>query len=345
MHIATSETTIHLLPPMFILLKLLLSYVVLSRPGCIGSSGRGRCDDQGAAMRPPPTPAAASSGAAVPMVVSRRSALSHACRAGLLVGPSLFSSSSAASRVPAAAAAVSDGGGSVLPPEFRTSAYEKTEYTNSRPASRHTNLSPLEAYDVLRRRVPAVVVGGDGDRGGDNHGAGRRPPRALDVGAGAGVSTRVLWEMGYRRIDAVDWSDEAWKISVVTPVPGTVRFYARDDDAFFRDHPGDGGGDDACYDVIVYNFAVNADKATRVATRHLCDRPGSVLLAPVNDAADYWYKQSYVELDAAGRIVWKSAPEVGAWSVQFQPDVTSDTCVGIWCGAYNGYDNGGSGGR
>jgi hypothetical protein len=62
-----------------------------------------------------------------------------------------------------------------------------------------------------------------------------------------------------------------------------------------------------------------------------------ILLAPINDKADYWYKQSYYLLDHQGKIQWKSQPEVGAWSVQFQPDVTSDTCTGIWCGGFNSF--------
>ena len=44
-----------------------------------------------------------------------------------------------------------------------------------------------------------------------------------------------------------------------------------------------------------------------------------------------------VERCSDGNIVWKSAQEVGAWSVQFQPDVTSPTCTGIWCGGFNGF--------
>jgi hypothetical protein len=51
----------------------------------------------------------------------------------------------------------------------------------------------------------------------------------------------------------------------------------------------------------------------------------------------YWYKESYWLLDSSGSITYKSTAEVGAWSVQFQLDVTADTCTGIWCGGFNGF--------
>ena len=47
-------------------------------------------------------------------------------------------------------------------------------------------------------------------------------PRALDVGAGAGVSTEVLYQLGYHRIDALDWSGTAWEKYVVEDPSGTV---------------------------------------------------------------------------------------------------------------------------
>jgi hypothetical protein len=166
------------------------------------------------------------------------------------------------------------------------------------------------------------------------------------------VSTAVLFEeLGYQRIDAVDWSGDAWTDNVIEPVPDGVRFYEVDDDRFFCDceEPQEGElARPACrYNVIVYNFAINAEKAIRVARRHLVEEDdnngennvGGLLLAPVNDRDDYWYKQSYLIVNSRGDVVWKSPPEVGAWSVQFQPDVTSLTCTGIWCGGMNGYQN------
>ena len=196
---------------------------------------------------------------------------------------------------------------------FVTSAYGKQEYTNSITASRDTNLSPAEAYDVIRQRIPP---------------ASSDESRALDLGAGAGLSTAVLFlEKHYRSIDAVDWSATAWEESVQQQ-PETVRFQALDDDRFFRTCT-------AKYDAIVYNFAVNPDKALRVARQFLTDT--GVLLAPCNDRTDYWYKQSYVVLNREGNVLWKSDQEVGAWSVQFQPDVTSPNCTGPWCQGFNGY--------
>jgi hypothetical protein len=222
-----------------------------------------------------------------------------------------------------------DGHAAAFPPTtFKTRAYGQAEYTNAITASRDTNISPKEAYDVIRERIPANVRGDGG--------------RALDVGAGAGLSTAVLYvERGYMTIDAVDWSGKAWSENVVEPLPSTVRWYEADDDQFLSTVAAP-----KSYHVIVYNFAINMDKAYRVARRYLVESSdnadgdsggGGLLLAPVNDRADYWYKQSYLLLNANGDVLWRSEPEVGAWSVQFQPDVTSETCTGIWCGGYNGY--------
>lgn len=227
---------------------------------------------------------------------------------------------------------------------FRTLGYGQEEYTNSITASRDTNISPREAYDVIRERIPLAAS--------PSPGPWRRSQRVLDVGAGAGVSTQVLFsELGYTDIDAVDWSADAWDTNVVA-CPASVRFFALSDDAFFARQrqrqqlqlqstsqlQQDSALTEAFstqYSVICYNFAINFRKAERVAQQHLTE--DGILLAPINDKADYWYKQSYYILNSQGRVVWKSQPEVGAWSVQFQPDVTAETCTGIWCGGFNGY--------
>ena len=205
------------------------------------------------------------------------------------------------------------------PMPFETSAFGRQEYTNSITASRDTNLSPAEAYDVIQQHIPPA--------------SDPLSARALDVGAGAGVSTQVLYEtLGYHHIDAIDWSATAWDDSV-TQQPDSVSFYEFSDDDFFAYAS---QRRQELYDVIVYNFAVNTSKAVTVAKRWL--RPGlGFLLAPCNDKFDYWYKQSYLVLNSEGNVVWKSGQEVGAWSVQFQPDVTSQTCTGFWCGSENGY--------
>ena len=207
---------------------------------------------------------------------------------------------------------------------FETLGYGQEEYTNSITASRDTNISPREAYDIIRERIPkAKSASGQ-----------QQELRVLDVGAGAGVSTQVLYEeLGYTGIDAVDWSADAWDANVVT-CPSSVHFFALSDDAFFK-HLQQNEATNASYDVICYNFAINFRKAEQVAKQYLTET--GILLAPINDKADYWYKQSYYILDKRGKTVWKSSPEVGAWSVQFQPDVTADTCTGIWCGGFNGF--------
>lgn len=198
---------------------------------------------------------------------------------------------------------------------FRTSAYGKQEYTNSITASKDTNLSPAEAYDTIRDRVPLKKDG-----------------IALDLGAGAGLSTQILYEAGYTTIDAVDWSTAAWESSVMQQ-PDSVRFFELSDQEFFDYiRP-----TTRRYDAIVYNFAVNPDKAMVIAKTYLND--GGVLLAPCNDRRDYWYKQSYLLLNNNGDVVWRSQPDIGAWYIQFQPDVESKTCTGIWCGAFNGFED------
>jgi len=65
-------------------------------------------------------------------------------------------------------------------------------------------------------------------------------------------------------------------------------------------------------------------------------KENGALLAPINVQTDYWMRQVYTLIDTNGKILW-SANEVGAWSVLFQPDVTQDTCQGIWCSPYNGF--------
>jgi 2-polyprenyl-3-methyl-5-hydroxy-6-metoxy-1,4-benzoquinol methylase len=84
-----------------------------------------------------------------------------------------------------------------------TTAYGKEEYTNSITASRDTNISPKEVYDSIQSfyvKYPLEQLKSKGMT---------REARAWDVGAGAGVSTQTLYNMGYTNIEAVDWSDTA----------------------------------------------------------------------------------------------------------------------------------------
>lgn len=203
---------------------------------------------------------------------------------------------------------------------FISAASPKKEYTNSIVASRDTNISPLEVYDTLSTRLTRT--------------ADSATARALDVGAGAGVSTQVFFEeLGYATIDAVDWSGDAWRINVIENgyCPPTVHFYELDDERFVEEWKNSGLDK---YDIIALNFAVNRDKALFFCNNLL--KPDGLLLAPINSQQDYWLKQTYQLLDSEGKLQW-SAVDVGAWAVQFQPDVTQSTCQGVWCSPFNGF--------
>jgi SAM-dependent methyltransferase len=216
----------------------------------------------------------------------------------------------------------------------------QAEYTNSITASRDTNVSPQEAYDSILHYIPpaggTTATNSPEPKDPQSLFPSSAPPikRALDVGAGAGLSTSYLYnQLGYEYIDGVDWSGDAWRANVVQ-CPTTVQFYEMDDDTFFTlpqpyDHP------KKKYDIICYNFAINPSKAVQVAQHHLTDT--GILFAPINEKPEYWYKQTYYTLNAQGQVLQKSTPDVGAWSIQFQPDVTSESCTGIWCGTTNGF--------
>lgn len=202
---------------------------------------------------------------------------------------------------------------------FRSGGFGREEYTNSIVASRDTNISPKEVYDtLLRLNKPS-----DSTR------------RALDVGAGAGVSTQVLWDMGYHEIDALDWSGDAWRENVGErgSCPSSVHFYELDDERFLQQWRKQAKQPQK-YDVIAFNFAVNRNKANYFGKELL--KENGILLAPINTQTDYWLKQVYTLMDATGKTLW-TANDVGAWSVQFQPDVTQDTCQGVWCAPFNGF--------
>jgi hypothetical protein len=230
---------------------------------------------------------------------------------------------------------------------FQTKA--QAEYTNSITASRDTNVSPLEAYESIMKYIPPASSFLSSSSSSTT-------VRALDVGAGAGLSTSYLYnQLGYKYLDAVDWSGDAWRQNVVS-CPETVQFYEMDDDAFFQslettnqeassqnknDHVQQQPHQQ--YQVICYNFAINPQKAVRVARRYLSsgknDSGGAILFAPVNDKTDYWYKQTYYAFNNKGEVVSQSGSEVGAFYIQYQPDVNSNSCTGIWCGDFNGYNN------
>ena len=221
---------------------------------------------------------------------------------------------------------------------FVSAAFSRKEYTNSIVASRDTNISPFEVYDTIlqlkTKQQQVEVTGDNGSSSSSNNND--KNLRALDVGAGAGVSTQVIYQqLGYINIDAIDWSGDAWNTNVIENdigyCPSTVKFYELDDERFVEQWK---QKEDDKYDIIVFNFAVNRSKALYFC-QNLLKKDG-LLLAPINAQQDYWLKQTYQLLDTDGNLLW-SAIDVGAWSVQFQPDVTQDTCQGIWCMPYNGF--------
>ena len=284
----------------------------------------------------------------VPEASSRRSVLQTAA-ASILLRP-----------------AVSHAAAAVLAPPFRTGAFGREEYTNSIVASRDTNISesfsflslsaiyietpivhlttsslpqfytgPREVYDSIESQF--ILYPLEKLREQQESGTTQRKPRALDVGAGAGVSTQVLWDIGYREIDAVDWSGKAWERFVVedptASCPSSVNFYELDDERYVDMWRSQGS---RSFDTIVFNFGINERKAVQFA-KELLEPENGRLLAPVNVQNDYWLKQVYKVYDGEGSVVKVLGQDIGAWAVQFQPDVTQDTCQGIWCAQFNGF--------
>ena len=248
----------------------------------------------------------------------------------------------------------------VCPPaskaSFVSAAFDQPNYANAVVASRDTNVSPKEAYDVIASRAQPPD--------------GVTCPRALDLGAGAGVSTQILWLNGFRDIEAIDPSREAWDRYVSDPLPPGVRFEQTSDEGFIERRAADA----PLYDLVLVNFAINADKARSLLTLL---EPNGRLLAPVNTQRNYWFRQQCVPtarraeregseyelcgvrivhclltgavqacvrdvtcgryrlIDRAGEVLW-SADTSGGWQITFQPDFTEPACQGQWCPQFRG---------
>jgi SAM-dependent methyltransferase len=174
-----------------------------------------------------------------------------------------------------------------------SSARRLPELSNSIIASRDTNVSPKEIYDHLRSLTAADAELSPAAL------APQRRGRALDLGAGAGVSTQVLWDAGWREIEAVDPSGLAWErfCEGAAALDG-VRFHQQSDERYVAARP----ATDERFDLVIINYAVNAEKAVRFA-RELLTKNGR-LLAPTNVQSDFWFNQRYELLDARGEVLW-----------------------------------------
>jgi len=221
------------------------------------------------------------------------------------------------------------------------------ELSNSIIASRDTNISPKEIYDFLWDKRSEIGPGPILKQTSRGQGC------CLDLGAGAGVSTRTLWEMGWANVVAVDPSRLAWdRYAVSSALPSSVTFFHASDEAFLRmrsrarrgldaSSSGGAGGEDASsaalpafdalrssFDLVVVNYAINHDKAVTFAKELLV--PGGRLLAPTNVQDNYWFDQQYEFMDDGGKVLWTKG-RLWSYDVLFQPDFTSPNCQGQWC--------------
>lgn len=257
--------------------------------------------------------------------VSRRHASTALASALLLAAQPLAPPRALADgNLPSSSIPISSGGANAgegskaCPPAsatFKSIAFDKPNYANAVTASRDTNVSPQEAYDVIASRALPP--------------AGVSCPRALDLGAGAGVSTQLLWLNGFRNIVAVDPSRVAWD-SNVGPLPkdSGVTFLQTSDEGYVEQR----GADAPLFDLVLVNFAINGDKA-----RELCGllNEGGRLLAPVNQVKNYFFRQEYRLYDRTFQVLW-STETSGGWAITFQPDFTSPSCQGQWCPQFRG---------
>lgn len=124
-----------------------------------------------------------------------------------------------------------------------------------------THLPAMEAYETLRRDLEQP-----------GHGT------ALDLGAGTGFSTKVLYDLGYTGgIDAVDPSGVAWQACHYASGLKGVAFYAETDVDFLRGHTR------KMYDAISVSFGMTTAKAEAIGQAHLI--PGGRMFVPVEDGS------------------------------------------------------------
>lgn len=192
------------------------------------------------------------------------------------------------------------------------------ELSNSIVASRDTNISPKEIYIQLRDEK---------DLRPERNGASDGDGRVLDLGAGAGVSTQALWDVGWRKVTAVDPSRLAWDRFANEKLPPNVEFYHASDEQFVAQWE-EGQPQSEKFNLVVLNYAVNHDKAVRFAKTLL--KPGGHLLAPTNAQNNYWFAQQYEYMNDAGSVLW-TKDTLGSYAVLFQPDFTNPACQGQWC--------------
>ena len=168
----------------------------------------------------------------------------------------------------------------------------------------------------------------------NSSGTSARMGRALDLGAGAGASTQVLWEAGWSCVVGVDPSRLAWdKFAATSALPAGVSFQHLSDEQYVSKWVEE--GIDA-FDLVVLNYAVNRDKAERFAKTLLT--PRGRLLAPTNIQQDYWFGQQYVLLDADAQQIGAPTGRILSYDVLFQPDFTSPSCQGQWCPQFRSDD-------
>jgi len=166
---------------------------------------------------------------------------------------SLFTSFSASSETEHAAASQADDVDSVLQVPHLLQG-EPWKFSDD------TNISSTEIYGMERKYLQP------------NGKSSRDMLKALDLGAGAGVSSGVLRHLGYSHVDAVDQSDQAWTYSGAQKLNG-VKFHNKTAGEFMD------GVSKPQFDAVNVAFAIKRQKAMDYAHRALA--PGGRLLAPI----------------------------------------------------------------